>query len=89
MNIERKRGERKRKKINRERDNLTTIEMERGGGHRKMNGGTCNANYSSIEAVAIVGDSPIDDVPSLALSRPDQLPVLLQGQFIEAPTFES
>jgi len=46
-------------------------------------------NDDSIVAnVVVVADSvPIADVQSMALSFPDQLPVLLQGHPIAATTF--
>jgi len=57
-------------------------------------GGLCHANDGSIDVDAydIVGgggDAHVVDVPSLALSLPDHLLVLLQGQSIATPSFKS
>ena len=51
--------------------------------------GICNANDGSIVVgVADVGATRVVDVPAFALFIPDKLPVVLQGQFIEALSFK-
>jgi len=63
----------------RESDNLANIEMNRE--EEKEN------NDSIIVVLVVVAAPPIVDVKSMTLSLPDQLPVLLQGQPIAAPSF--
>ena len=80
MYIEIERGERNRKReIESERDNLANIEMNREREREKEN------DYS----IVVVAAAPIADVQSMALSLPDQLPVLLQRHPIASPSFWS